>query len=503
MTLIAGFYVGVALWLALYAANALVLTALFLRQRLRPRCPRRTEPISLPQWPLVTVQLPVYNEQQVVRRLIDAVARLDYPCDRLHIQVLDDSTDSTTELVAERVAYWQNHDRWITLHHRTERTDYKAGALRAGLSATPGEFIAIFDADFVPPADWLKRALQPFFEVGGEQIGMVQTRWTHLNDEYSPLTRAQALALDGHFGIEQKVRHETGLLFNFNGTAGIWRRRCIEATGGWRGLTLSEDLDLSYRAQLQGWKFSYLSEVSAPAEIPTMMAAFKRQQFRWAKGSIQCARLLTPALLRAPISPWRKFQGLVHLTSYLMHPLMVSLLLMALPMSLGDGRIFHHLPLAWLGLASLGAPLLYASAQWSLYSGTEWWRRFAWWPLLVMLGTGVAANNSRAIIEGLFGLRSPFQRTPKTGVERRGRHWQDGTPERIDLDLTTWIELALSAYAVASGVLVLLDGNWLGVFFLAIYACGFGWVGGLTLWQARTHRHRRRVQPPLRPAEHL
>jgi len=503
LALIVCLYVGAALWLALYGVNALGLTALFLRQRGHHRQARKTSPISPPQWPLVTVQLPVYNEQQVVRRLTDAVARLDYPRDRLHIQVLDDSTDGTTELAAERVAYWQSRGRWITLHHRVDRVDYKAGALCAALTATPGEFIAIFDADFVPPPGWLKRALQPFLEPGGKRIGLVQTRWSHLNAEYSLLTRAQALALDGHFGIEQPARHWAGLLFNFNGTAGIWRRGCIESTGGWRGVTLSEDLDLSYRAQLQGWTFRYLPDVTAPAEIPPLMPAFKRQQFRWAKGSIQCARLLGPALLRAPISRWRKLQGVAHLTSYLVHPLMVLLLLVTLPMSLGDGRIFHHLPLAWLGIAGLGAPLLYAAAQWSLYPGTPWWRRLAWLPLLAILGTGIAASNTRAVIEGLSGLRSPFQRTPKTGLERRGGHWEGGAAERIDIDVTTWVELALSVYALVAGTLALVHGNWIGVFFLAIYGLGFAWVGGATLWEAHAWRPRQQSHRPLQQVERL
>lgn len=454
-------------------------------------------------WPLVTVQLPVYNEQQVVRRLIDAVARLDYPRDRLHIQVLDDSTDQTTDLAAERVAYWQSRGRWITLHHRSERTDFKAGALQAGLAATPGEFIAIFDADFVPPRNWLKRAMAPFLGPGGERIGMVQTRWGHLNDEFSSLTRAQALALDGHFGVEQAARCASGLLFNFNGTAGIWRRKCIESAGGWRGETLSEDLDLSYRAQLLGWKFVYLAEVTAPAEIPPLMAGFKRQQFRWAKGSIQCARLLGPSLLRAPIGPWKKLQAFLHLTGYLVHPLMVLLLLTSLPLHLGDLYSLHRLPLTWLGLASLGAPLLYATAQWSLYPGGRWWLRFAWFPFLAMLGTGVAASNTRAVLEGLAGRRSPFQRTPKTGLRRRGRTWEHSDAEPIRVDVITWVELFLSAYALVAIVLAFRAGNWLSILFLALYLFGFAWTGGATLWQAYANRPPRRVEGRLRRAERL
>jgi glycosyltransferase involved in cell wall biosynthesis len=462
----------------------LILTAIYSFNRRRQRSWEISNVLSPDLWPVVTVQLPLYNEQQVARRLIDAIAKLDYPSDRLYIQVLDDSTDSTVEIVDCAVSDWKSRRRWIDVLRRGERIDFKAGALRAGLECAQGEYIAIFDADFVPPPEWLKCALAPYFGPGSEKIGLVQTRWGHLNDDFSFLTRAQALALDGHFAIEQSARSSAGLLLNFNGTAGIWRRSCIVSAGNWRGATLSEDLDLSYRAQLIGWKICYRSDVMAPAEIPAYMAGFKRQQFRWAKGSIQVARLLTLDVLRSPISWWRKIQGVLHLTAYLGHPLMMLLVLLMLPLSMEGKEYMQQLPLGWLGIAGLGAPILYAVAQNNLYSdkpGLRWLVRF---PLLVMLGVGITVNNTRAVMEALFGVRSAFERTPKTGVMRQGKRWQSGRHERIRVSPSTWLELILALYTLVITIIALRQGNWVGALFSLIYTFGFTWVMGATLWEA-------------------
>ncbi len=491
-------YVLVSILLGIYSANIIALTILFWIRKLRSpaRAPAQpVDPASLPAcWPAVTVQLPMFNEQQVALRLINAVARLDYPTDRLQIQVLDDSSDSTRKIVAEAVQRWQQAGVNIAEIHRENRQDYKAGALRAGLATATGEYIAIFDADFVPPPDWLKRAMLPFLQPGNERLGLVQTRWSHLNEDYSLLTRAQALALDGHFGIEQNVRSQTGLMLNFNGTAGIWRRACIEDAGNWRGDSLTEDLDLSYRAQIRGWKAMFLLDVKAPAELPTLMLGFKRQQFRWTKGSIQVVRLLWFSILRAPIHPLRKLHSLIHITSYLCHPLMVLLLLLTLPMRLWGLDVMQKLPLGWLGLLSLGPPLFYASAQIALYpekKRTHWLTRMA---LLAMLGVGIAVNNTRAVLEGLVGKPSSFERTPKMGLIRRSRARPRAiASEQLRVDAGTFLELALCLYAIFLGYLTIRQGNWIGAFFFLLYATGFGWVAGETIWEAggillRAHR---------------
>ncbi|MDQ7028673.1 MAG: glycosyltransferase [Ardenticatenia bacterium] len=369
MGMLIALYTAVVVLLSLYGAHALVMVCLHLRGRRRTPsgacCPQPTS------WPQVTVQLPVYNERYVIIRLIDAVARLDYPADRLEIQVLDDSTDATTRLAARRVQVWQQRGVNIRLIRRDRRVGYKAGALQHGLATASGDLIAIFDADFVPPPDWLRRTVPVL--VHHPEVGIVQTRWEHLNADLSALTRAQALALDGHFGVEQPARAHNGLLLNFNGSAGLWRRRCIEEAGGWRSETLSEDLDLSYRAQLRGWRVAYLPDVTAPAEIPPRMTAFKRQQFRWAKGSAQCVRLLAGPLARSSLPLHVRLLGLLHLTGYFIHPGMVVLLLLTLPLLLSDKHMETSLPPAWLGLLGLSAPLLYLAAQHALRP--DWKRR--------------------------------------------------------------------------------------------------------------------------------
>ncbi len=481
-------YAGVVIWLSLYSANILILTALYwldaIRRWLRPSKP----PITIPEWPNVLVQLPLFNERLVAPRLIKAVAQLDYPLDRLNIQVLDDSTDTTCELVDKAVAYWRKRGRHIYVLRREGRADYKAGALREGLRDSSEPFVAIFDADFVPPADWLKRTLPSFFESGGERTGLVQTRWAHLNDEYSLLTRAQALGLDGHFGIEQHVRHASGLFFNFNGTAGIWRRECIQDAGNWRGDTLAEDLDLSYRAQIQGWKVRYLPDVTAPAELPTLMVGFKRQQYRWARGSIQVVRLIGRSLLRAPISPWQKYQAFLHLSSYLVHPLMLVLLVLTLPLTLWGGHIQDHLPIGWLGFLTFGPPLFYATSQWALYDHHPGWRWLSRMPLLAMLGVGIAVNNTRAVIDGFKDRPNVFERTPKTGATG-GHHAKHGwLAEALPADPGLPVEALLFFHALILVVLAVIQRNWVGAFFFALYTAGFGWISLATFIETRPTR---------------
>ncbi len=486
-------YIIVVVVMGIYGTNMFFLTVLFWVLRLHDRNTPVHAPVKISDWPVVTVQLPLYNEQMVVGRLIDAVAQLDYPKDRLCIQVLDDSTDNTREIVAERVTYWCSQGRWVTLIHRDERSEYKAGALKLGLQTAPGDFVAIFDADFVPPREWLKNALQPFFEPNSEKVGLVQTRWSHLNPDYSLLTRAQALALDGGFGIEQPTRSRAGFFLNFNGTAGIWRRKCIEDAGNWRGITLSEDMDLSYRAQIKGWRARYLTSVIAPAELPSLMVGFKRQQFRWSKGSIQVVKLLSIKIVKSKASIPQKIEGLLHISSYICHPLMLLLLLLALPLSILGVNAFSKLPMSLFGIFGLGVPLAYLSSQVSLYGPGRIYRWILHMPLLLALGVGIAVNNTRAIIEAIIGKQSEFERTPKTGVIRRDKANKNLINERFTIDQGTWLEIVFSGLALVTSIYAMKNANVVGAVLFMLYACGFIWVAGATIWEARPSASRNRA----------
>ncbi|MFQ6057723.1 MAG: cellulose synthase family protein [Anaerolineae bacterium] len=473
MPLIIVVYLLSAILLAVYGLNPLVMVGLYLRHR------RQAEPCpELDEFPPVTVQLPIFNERYVVERLIDAAARLDYPRDRLEIQILDDSTDETTAIAAARVERYRAQGLDIQLLHRTQRRGFKAGALREGLAVAKGELIAIFDADFIPQPYFL-RATVPYF-LAHPRLGMVQTRWGHVNENYSRLTQAQALGIDGHFAVEQVARNRAGLLMNFNGTAGVWRRACIEEAGGWQDDTLAEDLDLSYRAQLAGWRFLFLPQVVSPAELPPQIHAFKVQQFRWAKGSIQCARKLWRHLLSSSFSPFVKAQGLLHLTNYLIHPLMLILLLTAIPLIPVRSPYLGYL--AYLSIATVSPPTMYIVSQWALYP--DWRRRVARLPWLVFLGTGVALNSTLAIYEALAGRESPFRRTPKFHIEGLGDRWAD-KPYALPFSPLALGEFALAAYALAGVAIALHVGNYFVIPYLLLYALGFGYVSLLTVLHSR------------------
>jgi cellulose synthase/poly-beta-1,6-N-acetylglucosamine synthase-like glycosyltransferase len=486
----------VAATLAIYGANALLLTLLYLRRR--RQAPE--EPPEPSEWPAVTVQAPVFNELHVVERLIHALAALDYPLDRLQVQLLDDSTDETTALAAACVERYRAQGLAIELVHRQQRPGFKAGALAAAMPQASGDIIAIFDADFTPAPDFLRRTVPAM--LAHPQVGFIQTRWSHLNAAYSPLTQAQALALDGHFVVEQTVRQRSGWLFGFNGTAGLWRRQCIDDAGGWQTDTLCEDLDLSYRAQLRGWQGLYLPDVDAPAEIPPQLAAFKRQQSRWATGSIQTFRKLAGQVVRSPRPLMHKVEGLVHLGAYFCHPLMVLLLLLTLPLLWFGDATTNPLRwlLAYLGLASVGPPLLYTVSQWELYRGRGWLRRLVALPLLVLMGTGLALSNTAAVLRGLSHRPADFQRTPKFHVQDRRDLWQN---KRYSLPMS-WLvvgEIALTSYALLTVAVALWRGHIYTVPFLLLYVGGFGLmvaVGIVQSWQRRTPLRRYRGRP--RPA---
>jgi cellulose synthase/poly-beta-1,6-N-acetylglucosamine synthase-like glycosyltransferase len=468
-------YVLCALLLGLYGLHHLELTLIYLRHRndLQPDPPPPAE------WPRVTVQLPIYNEMHTAERLLATVARLDYPRQRLEIQVLDDSDDATRELVAQSVHRLQKEGLDIVHLTRQDRVGFKAGALAAGLAQSKGELVAILDADFLPAEDFLRQVVPHFWD---PSVGCIQTRWGHVNRDYSPLTQAQAMGVDGHFIVQQTARSRAGLFLNFNGTAGMWRRACIEDSGGWQADTLTEDLDLSYRAQLCGWRIAYLPHVVVPAELPAQISAFKRQQARWAQGSIQTALKLMGPLFRSDQS-WRlKLEAALHLTGYLVHPLMLMVILLTLPMSASRSWIVVGLP--WLMLTAAGPPLLYIIAQLAPENGGR--RRLRYVPLLTMLGMGLSLNNTGAVLRALLGVQQEFQRTPKFDLRRSADMWV-GSVYALQKGWLVWLELALAILTLA--MLFLPNTRWTFAPWLILYASGFGFVAGLNLYQ--TYQRRR------------
>jgi cellulose synthase/poly-beta-1,6-N-acetylglucosamine synthase-like glycosyltransferase len=461
-------YLAVLGVLSLFGVHRLVVLALYRRHRHdRPHAP-----VLEGALPRVTVQLPVFNERAVVERMIDAACRLDWPAERLQIQVLDDSTDDTVALSRAAAARWAERGVDISVAHRVDRTGFKAGALEAGLASATGELIAIFDADFIPPPGFLRR-LVPYFGAGPD-VGMVQARWGHLNEQLNLLTKLSALLLDGHFVLEHTARNRSGRFFNFNGTAGVWRRRCIDDAGGWQHDTLVEDLDLSYRAQLKGWRFTFLKDEVCPAELPADVRAFKTQQHRWAKGTLQAARKLLPTVLRAPVGLGVKLEAMAHMLANLAYPLVLVLAVLMPPAVFLRGRTgvaeLVLLDIPAFVLATLSVALFYAASQHEAHGR---WLDKAWrLPFLMSLGIGMAVNQSRAVFEGLFGSDVTFVRTPKVG---------EGAPRargyRPAAGWTPFIELALCAYLLAGGVLVAWQGWYGSLPFLGLFAFGFGYVG--------------------------
>lgn len=407
-------HIATALALAAYGLHRLVLAIGYLRtvRRLAPSTP------PAEQLPSVTVQIPLYNERHVAERAVHAAGALDYPTDRLEIQVLDDSTDETSAIVARAVEALCARGVQVRHVRRDRRVGYKAGALAHGLASARGDLIAVFDADFVPPPDFLRRVVGHFENPG---VGMVQTRWGHLNRDTSTLTRAQALQLDAHFTIEHGVRAAIGCFFNFNGTAGVWRRRAIEDAGGWRADTLTEDLDLSYRAQLAGWRFVYRDDVEVPAELPVEVAAYRQQQERWAQGGVATAHLILPTILRAPLPGRVRWEAFWHLTAHFAYPLLLMLGTIGL-VSLWAGE-----PLArrWafaadgvlLAFATLALGFFYAVAA-RARLGRRWWRALPLVPVIMVLGAGIAVGQTLAVYRGLTGRTTAFRRTPKYRLER-------------------------------------------------------------------------------------
>ncbi|NBO63581.1 MAG: glycosyltransferase [Acidobacteria bacterium] len=447
------------------------------------------KPVPLRQYaeeelPRITIQLPLYNELFVVERLLEYIVKIDYPAHLLEIQVLDDSTDDTSEIARREVERYAALGIDICYTHRTDRTGFKAGALENGMKTAKGELIAIFDADFTPQPDCLRRMVHFFTD---ESIGMTQMRWGHINGNYSLLTFIQQMILDGHMVVEQTARCRTGAFFNFNGTAGMWRKKAIEWSGGWQHDTLTEDSDLSFRAQLMGWRFVYLLESEVPAELPVEMNAFKAQQRRWAKGMVQVGVKLLPRIWRNPELPMaRKMEMVFRLLGNLSSPLVILLCFIYLPtVVVRYHQGFFHMflldvPLLLLGTLSMMA--FYGSAVIYLYPHNKW--RLLLLPLLMSVGIGLVLSNSRAAIEGLLGIKSEFVRTPKYNVEKRRDNWlRIGSGYRRRRGVMPYIELAFAfyfAFVIYYAIRTHIYGT---IPFLLLFLFGFGYVSLMSLFQ--------------------
>jgi cellulose synthase/poly-beta-1,6-N-acetylglucosamine synthase-like glycosyltransferase len=464
------FYLLVLLLLCIYGAHRYHLVYLFHKYKSK----HPVIPLNASEFPRVTIQVPVFNEQYVLERLLRSLCQLEYPRDRLEVQVLDDSTDETASIAKQIVDEMRNQQFNVHYLHRDDRQGYKAGALNAGLNVARGEFIAIFDADFVPDVQFLINTL-PYFR--DKRVGMVQARWGYLNRRYSLLTRLQAIYLDAHFIIEHLARNRSGRFFNFNGTAGIWRKDCLISAGGWESETLTEDLDISYRAQMAGWRFIFLPDVIAPSELPVEMNSFKLQQHRWAKGSIQTALKLLVPMLRSH-HPWKvKLEAVFHLTNNVSYLLMIYLSLSMLPSMIIRFNMGWEetiwIDLVMLLVATAPVTAFYVTAEKALYK--DWWARILYIPFLMSLGIGLALNNGIAVIEALFGISSEFKRTPKHGIEGASDSWKNKKYFE-KLSFVTIAELLMSLYFTYAIYLAVVNRVYLGIPFLLLFQFGFSYV---------------------------
>ena len=479
-------YLVILIALAVYGFHRSSLVFLYYRHR--DKAPVLSGKFA--ELPAVTVQLPLFNEMYVAERLLEAVAGIRYPHDRFQIQVLDDSTDETRAIcrrkIDELVRRYPDLD--IEYVHRKDRTGFKAGALENGLATAKGELVLIFDADFVPTADILDRTVHHFLD---PRVAVVQCRWDHINRDFSALTEAQALMLNGHFVMEHAGRNRSGRFFNFNGTAGLWRRAAIVDAGGWHHDTLTEDMDLSYRAQLRGWRFVYLPEIAAPAELPVEMSAFKAQQFRWAKGSIQVARKMLPRIFASNATFPQKVEAFFHLTNNFAYPLLLLLSLLLLPNLVF--RTMHgvrevliiDLPLFFGTTLSIASFYLASEREVARMSGDKsrsTWHTLAQLPLVLSLGIGLCVNQTRAVLEAVFGRETEFVRTPKHGICGRLETWS-GKRYRAAKSLTPFLELIMACYFVVAVDIAFINGHYLSLPFLLLFLFGFAYVGAVSTWQ--------------------
>lgn len=458
-------------------------------------------PPRVESWPKVTIQLPIFNERYVIERLVEAVSNFDYPRELLDVQVLDDSTDETREVARACVDRYAALGFPIVYLHRANREGFKAGALENGLRSARGELIVIFDADFLPAPDFLRRTI-PYF--GDPTIAMAQTRWTYVNRDYSLLTEVETILLDGHFVIEHGARFRAGAFFNFNGTAGVWRRKAIADAGGWQHDTLTEDTDLSYRAQLRGWKFIYLPEIECASELPVEMNAFKAQQARWAKGLMQTAKKILPRVFRSRVPAHVKAEAFFHLTANISYPLMILLSTMLLPAMIV--RFYQ----GWFQMLVIDLPLFLAStcSISSFYLTAQrvlrpkhWWRTFLFLPFVMAMGIGISVRNAKAVLEALFGVQSEFARTPKYRIEGR----KDTFVKKSYKNRAGWMpyaEVALGLYFLATIAYAVRNENYATVPFLLLFVWGYLYTGFMSLAQTylESMRFGARAPAEVRPA---
>ncbi|MFQ5707701.1 MAG: glycosyltransferase [bacterium] len=477
-----GFYGFILFLLVMFGFHKYYLLYLYWKFKNKPRhLPGKFEKL-----PRVTVQLPIFNEKYVVDRLIRSVCALDYPKDLLEIQLLDDSIDETQTVAQNCVTRYQKQGHDIRYIHRKGREGFKAGALEYGLKTARGEFIAIFDADFVPNPLFLKETI-PYF--AHPNVGMVQTRWGHINRGYSLLTRIQSIFLDGHFIIEHTARNRSGKFFNFNGTAGIWRKETIKSAGGWQHDTLTEDLDLSYRAQLAGWDFVFLPDVVAPAELPVEMNAYKSQQHRWAKGSVQTAKKLLPQIFKSDIPFLVKLEASIHLISNLTYlfmtiPSILMPIILQLQLRRGwDWMVYLYLFVFFAATLSIICYYLIALKE----TQTSWKQQIPFIPLLMSLGIGLSINNAKAVLEALFNRTSDFKRTPKYRIETTHDKWRHKT-YHTDFSFLPVLELMLGSYFTAALFSLLGEGLFVSVPFLILFQFGFVYIGIMSFLQSKPFR---------------
>lgn len=476
--IILGLYLFFMGFIFLYSLIQGHLVLLYLKKLKRLK---KSAPQPKPYEPLVTIQLPIYNEKFVIERLIDKVIAMDYPKEKLEIQILDDSTDDTLDLVKAKVDLLKAKGVQITQFTRQNNQGFKAGALAEGMEIVKGEFIAIFDADFLPEPDFLKKTI-PYFK--DKNIGVVQTRWAHLNKEYSILTKLQAFGLDAHFTIEQGGKNEGGHFINFNGTAGVWRKECIYDAGGWQSDTITEDLDLSYRAQMKGWKFKFLEEVGCPAELPVTMNALKNQQFRWTKGAAETARKnLIPFLKTKNLGIGTKIHGVFHLLNSFLFVCIFMVSMLSIPVlhvkytNPQFGWIYKIASILLVSLISLGTYYYISQKRLKLKSNSSNLKFFFQFPLFLSVSMGLSLHNAIAVIEGYIGKKSPFVRTPKFNITETGGSWKDKKQYlKSTFNVLTLLEIIMCLYAFY-GIFTAFRLNDFGLLpFHCMLALGFGYV---------------------------
>ena len=486
--LLGAFYIVISVAFFIFGFNLYHLSMITHRHGKR----KETPPKLNGEWPRVTVQLPIYNELYVAERLISVVAALQYPSEKLQIQVLDDSTDETKNLIANAVRRLQEEGVNIEHIHRINRTGFKAGALQNGLLKAAGEFIAIFDADFIPPEDFLIRTV-PYLQ--NPKIAFVQTRWGHVNRNYSWFTRLQAIMIDAHFMVEQFGRSRGGYWFNFNGTAGIWRRQAMEDAGGWRADTLTEDLDLSYRAFLKGWEADYVREIEVPAELPVHFSGFRRQQHRWAKGSLECALNLVGRVCKSQTSLAVRLQALIHLSGYGVH-LLLFITLLIYPGVVKIGLAYPRFQYLYgfsflLGITAFAPTLFFVLGQIQLKRLI--WRQVPMILLVSIIGSGMMFNTTRATWQIFSGRKDVFERTAKFGIETKQQNWK-AKRYQLRFDSIVYYELFFGMYALFTGVTALQNSNWGVGFYALFFATGLLLVSTITIVETIAIRHYREAR---------